>query len=297
MNNPVFIVGPARSGTSLLYRTLLKHSAFQAKQLCLEETKIFQRPLVGYDALKLKDQSLRNYMMADAKCYDLFLKHITNIATFQIFLNALPGIRFFCRCYNMLWIVAGNHILIKNYFKFAKKARNCKRIVEKTPSHINYMERIFFTYPDAKILITIRHPVSVFSSYIRRSLEEPDESWLRIDKDKFISAYRNDVETALRISFLKRKGCKIVLYEDFVNNPHGVFQETCRFLEEPFEPQSVLGGEESLASWKPDPYLSKPISKETKNWSDYLPESSALLIEEALADLMDKLGYNSVVSP
>jgi ABC-type polar amino acid transport system ATPase subunit len=39
-DHPVFIVGEARSGTSVLYRTLQKHSSFRPKEINLVESKI-----------------------------------------------------------------------------------------------------------------------------------------------------------------------------------------------------------------------------------------------------------------
>ncbi len=39
--SPVFIIGEARSGTSILYRTLQKHPTFRPREIDLTETHLF----------------------------------------------------------------------------------------------------------------------------------------------------------------------------------------------------------------------------------------------------------------
>jgi hypothetical protein len=57
-NNPVFIVGPARSGTSLLYRILQKHPVFVPQNrlvsVDLTESRVFSDPDTIYDKGKMR---------------------------------------------------------------------------------------------------------------------------------------------------------------------------------------------------------------------------------------------------
>ena len=73
--NPVFITAHPRSGTSLLYRTLLKHSSFAPKELCMEETRIFRHPLLALSD-ESKMYSLKKYMLKDEEAFTHFLNSI-----------------------------------------------------------------------------------------------------------------------------------------------------------------------------------------------------------------------------
>ena len=61
--SPVFIIGEARSGTSILYRTLQKHSAFRPREIDLTETHIFD--LIKRTFMFRRDypETLRRYML------------------------------------------------------------------------------------------------------------------------------------------------------------------------------------------------------------------------------------------
>jgi len=184
---------------------------------------------------------------------------------------------------------------VRNYFYYAQKARVCRRIVEKSPAHIYHINRIFSTYKDAKIIITIRHPVDVFSSIVRRAKIEPDKKWLKLSTSNFILKYKRQGTIALKESASRNTNITVVFYEDFVRDPRKEFMRICEFLSEDFESGLLSEGEESLAFWKIDPYLSKPITQKTKNWNDYVSKKDANIIEKNLDDLMTKLGYESVI--
>jgi hypothetical protein len=59
------------------------------------------------------------------------------------------------------------------------------------------------------------------------------------------------------------------------------------------EEDPILEGAESLKFWKPDPFLTKPISQMTKNWNDFIPYEDPRFIERNLQDLMNIYGYQN----
>jgi hypothetical protein len=169
------------------------------------------------------------------------------------------------------------------------------RLVEKTPSHVKYLDHIVDIFPNAKILLSVRHPIEVFSSYRRRLRAENelgnDPDWLNISVGTFINQYRDDIETGLKGKSDYPDHVKVIRYEDFVSTPDQSFSEICSFAGVPYERAPLDGKCEALATWKPDPHLARPITKSTKNWQDYMSEKEARRIEQALPDILDALGY------
>ena len=124
--SPVFIVGAPRSGTSLLYRILQRHSAFKPSRLNLEETNIFQHlwrlPFVrGH-----RPASLFNYMLGDETAYREFVDTIRPVRVLSAVLiipNAAlrNGATWWWRTVNQ------SDLVLRAYFHFAKRARGCHR--------------------------------------------------------------------------------------------------------------------------------------------------------------------------
>ncbi len=286
---PVFIVGTPRSGTTLLYRTFLKHPSFKPKDLCLEETKIFLNPDVAIISHQ-KPASLFNYMLEDEETYLKYLKSIRPERIWQEIFVKSRLIRFFSDK-PASWNLLLNARVIRKYFYYSKQARGCKRLIEKTPRHLLRYNRIFETLPNSKIIITIRHPVDVLSSYIKRKQKDPDSKWLDISLPDFIKRYR---DMSVYVSELnKSDNALCVKYENFVDNPEQVFRQICGHINEPFLNEPLTGGEKRLSDYKMDPYLSKPIIQKTKNWSDYLSDDQVIELEQKLEPEMNQFGYTS----
>jgi hypothetical protein len=196
-----------------------------------------------------------------------------------------------CHKHLIFWQLASNTRIIRNFFSFSKAARQCKRLVEKTPGHIHYVDRLILTYPKAKVLIIARHPVHIFSSIVKRSRLQSDHKWLKIDVQTFISNYKSVCAISKSTMEKYKNQTKLILYENFVNDPQETFKAICDFLDEEFEPEALLGGENSLKDWKADPYLSRPISAMTKNWGDYIDVEDCRIIENSLENEMLEYGY------
>lgn len=287
---PVFITGHPRSGTSLLYRTLLKHRSFSPKELCMEETKIFRYAflalLEGADT-----ESLKKYMLNDEELFQQFLRSIEPERRFQHLFKTvrLPSILLddFTA-----WKLAKNATVIRKYFKYALEARECQRIVEKTPIHLLNHQRITHTFPEASILIIVRHPIDVYSSYRKRLKEHPEMSWLNMSIEEFTEQYRRYSTAAERIK--KSPLTYQFRYEDFVHAPETEFRKICDFLNEPFEERPIREDAPSLKIEGVNPNLSKSIRKKTKSWSDYINEKEAQEIEDELREEMYRYQYESV---
>jgi hypothetical protein len=288
-SRPVFIVGEARSGTSILYRTLQKHSSFRPVETNLVETEIFSHLRRTFQWGPNYPRSLIRFMLNDATTYARFLSSIRIIRV----ISALAiGLNLVCRdrC-DWVWYANLNPLLLRSYFFHARLARGCRRLVEKTPTNTPNIRRLWKTFPEARFLYVYRHPVDVFSSYRRRSTADPDARWAaRITPTGFCDAYRTSVERVLTWRGA-HPNLEMIRYEDFTRDPAGVFRTVCAFLDEPDEPQAVREPRPDLARWRGDPHLWGEIVPATKDWRDHITAEEANLIQSRLSDIMGRLGY------
>ncbi|MEN8133226.1 MAG: sulfotransferase, partial [Pseudomonadota bacterium] len=77
--SPVFIIGAPRSGTSILYRTLQKHSSFKSREENLQETKLLNYANCSHVFKGNEPKALFHYMLNDQRYYQQFLDSIRPI--------------------------------------------------------------------------------------------------------------------------------------------------------------------------------------------------------------------------
>jgi hypothetical protein len=305
--SPVFIVGPARSGTSILYRTLQKHPSFKVQHsnlgLDLAEAKVFISPKDLYIKGKDDQNPGYHYMLRNDHYYDRLLSKCIPIILWQrlIFQNGLD--RFLIHKYDFsrkwLWKMPLNHLLLRAFFFYSQKARGCRRLVEKTPSHLYLVPEIMATFPRAKILFIYRHPIDTFSSYRRRLGVElkrkvaADESsqWLKISPSEFCTSYNREVGFMIDNLETLSDHLMAIRYEDFTLQPDRWFESICAFIGEPYDVKCFENEPKFGFVFEIDPFLFKRITAQTKDWSDYVNNAEARYIEGRLQEVMEKLGY------
>ncbi len=231
-------------------------------------------------------------MLNDEKIFSQFLQSIKGEKIWQKILKT-ASIPFKVLDEFSAWKLSGNPSMIRKYFAFARQARGCERIVEKTPIHLLNHRRITHTFPQASILIIFRHPIDVYSSYRKRLQEHPEMDWLKLRVDEFTERYRTYAEAAEELRDSPQ--AYLLRYEDFVNSPEDSFRKICEFLHEPFEEEPIKEDEPSLKIEGINPNLSKKIQEKTKNWADYISADEARTIEAELKDVMEKYNYESVL--
>lgn len=132
----VFIVGPARSGTTIMYRTLVEAPGFWAMR-GLPESRAFS-------AGELEKRPL----MRETKAY-LGSRHDSFIAAADA--NALSSLA-----------------LIRFYFHEASKQFSAGRLVEKTPAHVFSIPDLFTAFPKARIVVMLRNARDIVISHRAR---------------------------------------------------------------------------------------------------------------------------------
>ena len=239
MQDPIFIVGEGRSGTTSLRNIIGEHPNIWAvdkesylfvenwpqanpyfdiyknnfNKLVLSVFVATKR--VGENAHKIikskklpEDIETEFYLFKESLEYAELKKNYKNTETinrFQIF-NAIS--EFYCK-------------------RFSRA-----RFVEKTPYHLYYVNSILNEYPNAKIIALYRDPRAVCSS------------WLKLDALKNLLGVCLSWNKAMKeITKLQKKLNQeqflTVKFENLISNPKETLEEICSFINEDFE-QSLL---------------------------------------------------------
>jgi Sulfotransferase family len=288
-SRPVFIVGEARSGTSILYRTLQKHASFRPYRPDLTETEIFSHLRRTFLFSDSYPESLSRFMLNDRLRYGQFLESIRPLRL----LSALAiGVNLLARDRSdLVWYANLNHLLLRSYFFHATMARGCGRLVEKTPTNTSNLPRLERSFPEARFLYVYRHPVDVFSSYRRRAHDDPQAAWAaELTPELFSTSYAASVERVLRW-IDRRPSLRMVRYETFTSHPEQELRSICDFLGEAFDPEMTMEREPHPGRWRGDPLLWGEIVPVTKDWHDHMDVVEADAIQANLAGVMERLDY------
>jgi hypothetical protein len=285
--SPVFIVGEARSGTSILFRSLLAHPAFAIRDVNLVESFFVQRLVEHATVERGIAPELEEYLLDDRVRFDQFAAALRTVGPWRA--ATLPVIR--RRPVVPLFRLSLTGVALRAYVDVATEARGCNRLVEKTPHNVPYAENLLAAFPHGRMLYVVRHPVDTLSSYRRRSRTEPDATWTALSADDFCRRWETTAPLALRHARRHESSFLIVRYEDFTRVPKDVFADVCAFVGEPFVAEALTADPEGYGSWEVDPHLFGPIVNDTKTWQEYLSAAEASSVEDRLAETMRAFGY------
>lgn len=288
--SPVFIIGEARSGSTLLDRTLQSHSSFRPTKLDHVESKIFDYTNKSHTLECRKWTGPYDYMQCDGAQFDKYLKLISPIRTFHKWVDCTFN-RKLTAMYNLLYLANMNHFVVYAFFFYAQKMRRSKRISEKSPNNASNIKRIKKLFPKAQLIYIHRHPVDVYSSYRKVMKVEGGNSWTNISPDEFCQIWGKRLNDVLSYCRTGRNDILLVCYEAFVANPYKEFKKICDFLNEQFEEEPILM-EHNPDRWESlEKNIRGPIVKKTKNWDDFLSIREAKILEDKLDKFMVELKY------
>lgn len=285
---PVFIVGEARSGSSLLHRTLELHPVFRPRKVENHESKIFSFPNRSHAIRMEKWTGPFDYMHCDKYVFSQFLQSIGYIKRLHQLTFSRVTVAASHRS-PIFWMFGLNHWVVRSFFFYAQIARQCERIVEKTPNNTPYLRHIKLAYPGSKLLYIHRHPVDVYSSYRKVTKHLGPGSWTDISPREFCMRYRT--RTTIALDWSKRDDFLLVRYEGFTRDTEQEWAKICSFLDIPSVPDPIS------IQYNPDrhdsfeKYLKGPITSQTKKWQEYLLDEEATYIEDTLEDVLAQLGY------
>ena len=287
--SPVFIVGEARSGTSVLYRTLQKHTSFAPKTIDLTETEVFALLHRVFMFHAGYPEQLLKFMLRDRDRWTGFLRSIRPCRVMNGIL--LPINLLIRRAPRWLWYANLHHLTLRSFFWHARAARRCLRLVEKTPTNTTHLELLKRTFPDGRFLYVHRHPVDVLASYRRRAQNDPEAKWAHLGIEDFCEKYERSTSAVLAWLDAGADDLLMVGYENFTSDPEASFREICGFLDERFEQEAVIERDPDSRRWQGDPLLWGPITTTPTLWRDHVSQFEVNSIERALAPVMSRLGY------
>jgi Sulfotransferase family len=236
-----FVIGPPRSGSTLLARMIGAHSLIMGRP---EPHLLTPLAHLGY------------YAKVEKAPYDAVLAAEAQ----REFVAALPGGEQdyvdACRAYcNTL------------YGRMLATDPGSQLFLDKTPAYALVLDFIAKVYPTARYVVLTRHPLAVFSSYA--------ESFFNGDYAA-AHAYNPLLERYVPAiaKFLRARPVPIyhVVYERLVADPETVMAEVFAFLGVPNEPQAVeYGTHEPAAQGLGDPIgvkkHSRPSTESIDKWA------------------------------
>ena len=254
----VFISGFARSGTSMIYRTLALHrDLWYVKGV--PETFAFSRLK---DSSQQLSYSQRQYLGGSA---DRFREIVEEVSK-----EPEP-----------------HPTLAQCYFYAASECHpDQERLLEKTPSHIFKADGIFSQFPKSKMVICARDPLDMVASYRKRldaeralGKPEPEISWLDLNLDEMIEKFQSTTKRIDDVLERYPDRTLLVAYEWLTAKPESNIQRIYRFLgldpeghnEQPLE---------KLKADKADKLHDSPITQNASEVDKYLSADEIAKVEQ-----------------
>jgi hypothetical protein len=282
--DPVFIVGYPRSGTTLLQRFLVAQAGFYS----FPETHFF-----SVAAKRIQPAEVGHVSPADL---GVLLAAMIEKTGFRISEEDRA---------DLARTAQRDELSMKNVFElmvsrllapqFGQKPPSAAwRWVEKTPTHANFLECILPLYPEAQVLHIVRHPVPAIAS--RRSkfpfnretpLEQLAHAWNRLD------------ENVSRGRALFPASIISLRYEDLVADARKELAAVGAFLRMPWDMErlNLPRGEAGLASlalpseaWKLED-SARDVVNTNESYRESLPAADVERIESIVGERMRQHGY------
>jgi hypothetical protein len=274
---PVFVVGPPRSGTTLVQLLISAHPTF----FSAPETHYFTYVLEPFDDWINKKLTLEQLGIIFTRLATKPMLRFNEEFQADIRQKYHNGI--------------SASVLLNELMMYFSSDAKSTRWVEKTPKHALYVSNILKIFPNAKVIAVIRDPRDVASSQspfgefssqiqLRKYRLERAELWKRI------------VCSIAQLAPDDR--IMIIRYEDIIEKPVSSLRSIMNFIGENFHPQAlstfssnydqvVLSEEDQhkqLAS------VDKIVDRRGI-WKTRISSQEALLIEVICGSVMNKYGY------
>ena len=205
--SPIFIVGPPRSGTTLIRRCISRHSEIYIAP----ETRFFplvygERHLLGRpDSRKSLEFIFDRFFNQEYRIKDYsYLRH----GLINSLENSGAG-------YKDIWSSLLSAIAEEN---------GKERWGEKTPNHAFFLSHLLDLFPEACVVGMLRNPYAAITSYVKRQ-DLPSNPYTAIIKHKFSR------------KFIKKYSSEILIvkYKDLINNTEYEIKRTLDFINVNFE--------------------------------------------------------------
>ena len=264
MERPIFIVGCARSGTTLL-RDLLRHHprlAFAPESQVLPQWwQVHGDPATDAEALRLASDLLASSSISS---WGLATRP-QDVAHHRTFAGVAGAL-----------------------FEEWARREGKPRWGEKTPMYARHMPLLARLWPGAQFVHIIRDGRDVTCSWM-------EKGWLAGAPHRIGSIWADVVTIA------RRDGAELgadryleVRYEDLVAEPEPTLRAICAHLGEEFTPKLLTPARRTSDSWGAHdkaPYVHAIRDTSVGRWRSELTSDQQALVASAAGDLIEELGY------
>lgn len=263
----IFIIGPPRSGSTLLTRMLGAHSAIHSP---VEPHLLTPLAHLGY------------YAKVEQADYDPIIAQ----RGIREVVEALPQ-------GESDYLDALRAYTDSIYQRLLERSGR-QRLLDKTPAYALVLDFVEKVYPRSRYLVLTRNPMAVWSSYVN-SFFDGDHAVAHAH-NPLLERYVPAMARFLRESRVDH--CQL-RYETLVASPHQEMERVCDFLGLPFEPDMVdygksEGGQTESARGLGDPVTvsreTRPTTSSVARWvSDFAGQPEGVAIaQQILARLTDE---------
>ena len=263
--SPVFVVGHARSGTTLLQMILNNHS-----NIAIYGEVHFFNPISDLKNLVPNLDSDKNI--------DDFFQLLTKIRT----VHYLPDYEgFFDKVKIKLKKdkTANYETFYKYLLEEYGEVENATRWGDKTTMNVRYLAELLQIFPQAKIIHIIRNPKDVIASKIRVPWS-PNSIIINAFKWKIDILYGRKFAADHKDSYTE------IRYEDLVSSPQSEIKRLLNFIDEPFEDAILNFYQKSQEYVRNEPWkegVTSPINPKSVGKGDKeLSKNQISLIEKII---------------
>lgn len=215
---PVFIVGPGRSGTTLVRSLLSAHS-----RICVTPETHFLKTAEAHGGLV-------HGKPADVEAF--WAQYAASPRFKDLGVDA-------DRCRRLA--EAGGEPTMRSVFAALLTAygERCgkPRVGEKTPGHWRWLDEIEACFPDARTILLRRDPRAVVASQLKTPWGKPNGGGLFLEsRAARVALYAKEWRDLFTSGLVDRPSVLVVGYEALVADPERETRRICAFLDEDFEP-------------------------------------------------------------
>jgi hypothetical protein len=163
--------------------------------------------------------------------------------------------------------------------------------VEKTPHAVRWVPHLKTSFPQARFLYILRHPIDVYTSYRRRYENDPERTaWANISPEAFAASWAASTRRALGFARAERSFL-MIRYEEFTRDTEGVLRRVMGHLGEAFDQECIPRDLPVPASSPLERPLYSAVVRETKRWQDYVDAAVTAELQRRLSETMALAGY------
>ncbi len=274
-DDPVFIVGAARSGTTLLQYMLRSHPALS---LPTGESHFF---------IPFYERSEEFGDLGDPENLRRALEEVYEFKR-NFFDEEFHGIKFDVEWLHGQLISAGCRNIadmISMIFQLNARGENKQRWGDKTPYYILHLDTLLTMFPRAKVVHIIRDGRDCALSMLQRKWD------LKIF-NVYHAAYlwRRYVEAGRAFGRDHPERYFEIRYEDLLSDPEGEMEKLCNYLGIEFS-DSVINYKKTTVGQK-TPLLAQPLKRDNMyKWKEKMSPADIRIFESMSGDALAACGY------